>query len=155
MTDNIQVGRVVPRQVDQAEANHYKNEKKLTEEEMSKIVDKLVNQQATSTVTGKTFDLPSVEKQEIDSSFKYNEDKYLKDALEHIRGTYKQHYVSEEDVQLVDLWIAKGTMITTGCDLAEKYLSRYGLKEGYNKTDILKAIHYLVLVLYATDKKKG
>ena len=144
LTDNIQVGRVVPRQMDQADYDL----KKGSEEELKKMIDELV----IATITSETTDISNAE---IDSGFKYNEDKYLQDALDHIRSTYKQHYVAKDDVQLVDLWIAKGTMITTGCDLAEKYLSRYGLKEGYNKTDILKAIHYLILVLYATDKKKG
>ena len=38
---------------------------------------------------------------------------------------------------------------------AIKYLARYGKKAGKNRKDLLKAIHYIVLLMSSEDKKGG
>lgn len=77
---------------------------------------------------------------------KYNEQQVLQEALNYILSTYGQHYAGEnDDVQLVDLWRSNGTLTTTAIDTATKYLVRFGKKDGFNKKDLLKAIHYIVL----------
>jgi len=82
---------------------------------------------------------------------KFNEEKYLKEAQEYIENTYRQHYVGRKEIQVVDIWDNLGTLDTTSRDVAIKYLVRYGKKGGKNRTDLLKAIHYIFLMLYVQD----
>lgn len=74
------------------------------------------------------------------------------DALkEYLDGTYGQHYVGDGDVQTVDFWRSLGSLETTARDTAIKYLARYGKKGGKNRKDLLKTMHYVVLMMYALD----
>lgn len=84
-------------------------------------------------------------------AFRYNEDKMLKEVLEYIKTTYQGHYVGKEEIQTTDVWHTLGSAMTTTRDTAIKYLMRYGKKGGYNKKDLLKAIHYIVLLSYFTE----
>lgn len=86
--------------------------------------------------------------------FKYGEDAVFSKALEYVKSTYGQHYVGENDVQTIDIWASLGSAPTTTRDTAIKYLMRYGKKDGYNEKDLLKAIHYTVLLYYFTQVKK-
>ena len=84
--------------------------------------------------------------------WKYNEDQILKDVSEYVTSTYGSHYCGQnqeyKDIQTIDLMAAK--------DLAQdfcqanilKYGSRYGAKNGRNKSDLLKVIHYAMLLLH-------
>ena len=84
--------------------------------------------------------------------WKYNEDKILKDIEDYVTATYNSHYCGHnqeyQDIQTIDLMAAK--------DLAPhfcqanilKYGSRYGDKDGRNKRDLLKVIHYAMLLLH-------
>lgn len=87
--------------------------------------------------------------------WKYNEDKILKDFEEYLKGTYKSHYCGTEedsvDIQTIDLAISKGRA-SDFCQVnIVKYGDRYGLKNGKNKIDLFKSIHYAMLLLH-TDK---
>lgn len=84
-------------------------------------------------------------------NYKYNEDKALAAIKEYLDGTYGQHYVGDGDVQTVDFWRSLGSLETTSRDTAIKYLARYGKKAGKNRKDLLKTIHYVILMLYALD----
>jgi len=88
--------------------------------------------------------------------FKYEEDRFLDEVREYIASTYDQHYVGsdKERTQVVDLWESLGSLDTTSRDTAIKYLSRYGKKGGHNKVDLMKAIHYTILLWYATEDKQ-
>lgn len=84
------------------------------------------------------------------TKFKRGEDRLLQDALDHIAATYSQHYIGAKDaIQTIDVWEELGSLDTTARDTAIKYLMRYGKKGGKNKDDLLKAIHYIVLIAYA------
>ena len=85
--------------------------------------------------------------------FKYNEDEMLNDVIEYIRTTYQGHYVGKEDIQTTDVWHTLGSAATTTRDTAIKYLMRYGKKGGYNKKDLYKAIHYIVLLNHFTESE--
>lgn len=72
----------------------------------------------------------------------------LLDAVrKHITGTLdpSYHYVAG-GTQTIDTWDSRGTLSTTALDTATKYLDRYGKKEGKNPKDLLKAIHYILMV---------
>jgi len=84
--------------------------------------------------------------------WKYNEDKILKDIQDYVTSTYGSHYCGHEqdykDVQTIDLMAAKE--LAAGFCQANiiKYGSRYGDKDGRNKRDLLKVIHYAMLLLH-------
>jgi hypothetical protein len=82
--------------------------------------------------------------------YKYSEDKYIQDIQDYVDSTYGQHYVND-GIQVVDVWQARGTLDTTAADTAIKYIMRYGKKEGKNRKDLLKAVHYIMLMMYADD----
>jgi hypothetical protein len=84
--------------------------------------------------------------------WKYNEDKILKDISEYVTGTYNSHYCGHEqeykDIQTIDLMAAKE--LAAGFCQANiiKYGSRYGDKDGRSKRDLMKVIHYAMLLLH-------
>lgn len=85
--------------------------------------------------------------------FKYDEDKTLDQCLEYIESTYKQHYVNDKGVQLMDLFFSDPEEGVVFCKTnAIKYLTRFGKKEGNNKKDLLKAMHYIVLLTHCVNK---
>ena len=84
--------------------------------------------------------------------WKYNEDKILKDVEDYVTSTYHGHYCGDQDgyadIQTIDLMAAK--KLAAGFCQANilKYGSRYGDKDGRNKRDLLKVIHYAMLLLH-------
>ena len=84
--------------------------------------------------------------------YNYNEDVNIKLVKDYIDSTYGQHYVGNKEIQTVDFWESLGSLDTTCRDTAIKYLARYGKKNGRNEKDLLKAIHYIILMMYAQDK---
>ena len=83
--------------------------------------------------------------------YKYNEDVNIQKIQKYIDGTYGQHYVGNGDIQTVDFWESLGSLETTARDTAIKYLARYGKKSGRNEKDLLKAVHYVILMMYCRD----
>lgn len=81
--------------------------------------------------------------------WKYNEDKTLKILEEYLVSTYKSHYTSDESkTQTLDLIESIGDAEPFTRSNAIKYLSRFGKKNGKSKMDILKAIHYCILLYH-------
>lgn len=79
---------------------------------------------------------------------KYNEEAILKEIYDYVMSTYQGHYVGKSEIQTVDIWNTLGSAETTCRDTAIKYLMRFGKKDGKNKKDLLKAVHYIVLLMY-------
>ena len=84
--------------------------------------------------------------------WKYNEDKILKDIQDYVTGTYKSHYCGDDqnyaEIQTIDLMAAKKLAANFCQANILKYGSRYGSKDGRNKIDLLKVIHYAMLLLH-------
>ena len=84
--------------------------------------------------------------------FKYHEEEILKDIREYVSGTYQGHYTGKShefrNVQTIDLMASKE--LASGFCQANilKYGSRYGNKDGRNKKDLMKVIHYAMLLLH-------
>ena len=84
--------------------------------------------------------------------YKYHEEEILKDIEEYVSRTYNGHYTGSKhefrNVQTIDLMAARD--IASGFCQANilKYGSRYGSKDGRNKTDLLKVVHYAMLLLH-------
>jgi len=80
--------------------------------------------------------------------YNYSEDIVIKELTQYIGSTYSSHYTnSNNSVQGLDIWKARGTMTDSCIDTSIKYLLRYGKKEGRNRKDLLKAAHYIILAL--------
>ena len=83
-----------------------------------------------------------------DETRKYQEDKGIKDLKDYIASTYSGHYTSKNNnVQTLDLIQSVGDAESFCRSNAIKYLSRYD-KRGQAKRDILKAMHYCLLLYY-------
>ena len=81
-------------------------------------------------------------------SQKYGEDKGIKDLKDYVSSTYQGHYTNDNsDVQTLDLIHSVGDAESFCRSNAIKYLSRYD-KKGQAKRDILKAMHYCLLLYY-------
>ena len=91
--------------------------------------------------------------------WKYNEDVILKDIHEYVSGTYRSHYTGKssgfKDIQTIDLMAAKGLASAFCQSNIIKYGTRYGDKDGKNKKDLLKVIHYAMLLLHFDDHYKS
>ena len=84
--------------------------------------------------------------------FKYNEEEIVKELLEYIRGTYRQHYSAGDDkIQTLDLIEACGDDEAFCRSNILKYASRYD-KKGTARRDIIKILHYAVLLMHFNDK---
>ena len=79
---------------------------------------------------------------------KYKEDESIKALQDYISTTYGGHYTSDNnDVQTLDLIESVGDAESFCRSNAIKYLSRYD-KKGQAKRDILKALHYTLLLYH-------
>ena len=92
------------------------------------------------------------ESMKTDHNFKYHEDEILKDIQEYVSRTYQGHYTGTKHefrkVQTIDLMAARDIAPQFCQANILKYGSRYGSKDGKNKTDLLKVIHYAMLLLH-------
>ena len=81
--------------------------------------------------------------------YKYKEDRIISDFHAYIDKTYGQHYMTEEEnIECFDVWLALGESTPTFRNTAIKYLWRYGKKKGSNKDDLMKVLHYTLMMLY-------
>lgn len=88
-------------------------------------------------------------------NFKYDEDKILDEVRTYVESTYNQHYVNEENnTQLIDI-VSNYELFAFAKVSALKYIDRYGKKEGANRKDLLKAIHYIVMMMRIDTINKG
>ena len=86
------------------------------------------------------------------NQYKYHEEEILKDIEEYVSRTYQGHYTGTKHefrkVQTIDLMAARDIAAQFCQANILKYGSRYGSKDGRNKTDLLKVIHYAMLLLH-------
>ena len=84
--------------------------------------------------------------------FKYHEKEILKDIEEYVSSTYQGHYTGKSheyrNVQTIDLMASKELAAAFCQANILKYGSRYGNKDGRNKKDLMKVIHYAMLLLH-------
>ena len=84
---------------------------------------------------------------------KYNELNYLDEINKYINSTYGEHYVEEDGAQAMDLIVGCGSGEGFCRGNIIKYAARFGKKNGRNRVDILKIIHYCLFWLYVFDKE--
>ena len=84
--------------------------------------------------------------------YKYSEDRILKELKDYISSTYNQHYSAGDDkIQTLDLIDACGDGESFCRSNILKYASRYD-KKGTARRDIMKILHYAVLLMHFNDK---
>ena len=95
-------------------------------------------------------------KEKNNIKYKYSENKIIEDFKKYIDETYTQHYKTDEkeEVQCFDAWIALGDSMPTFRNTALKYLWRYGKKNGLNKQDLFKTLHYVLMCLHVDHYKE-
>jgi hypothetical protein len=85
--------------------------------------------------------------------YKYNEDALIKEFKEYIDKTYNEHY-SLNKFQATEFIIDSGHGIGFTAGNVMKYVQRYGKKAGRNRQDILKVLHYALMMLYVHDTEQ-
>lgn len=93
------------------------------------------------------------ENQKEQIKYKFNEENILKEIKEYVDKTYDSHY-GQGKIQAMELTIDAGHGEGFCIGNLFKYGKRYGVKEGYNRKDILKLIHYSMLLLHNHDLRK-
>jgi len=82
--------------------------------------------------------------------YKYNEETLLKELKEYIDKTYGEHY-SQDKFQTTEFIIDAGHGVGFTVGNIIKYSQRYGKKAGRNRQDVLKVLHYALMLLYTHD----
>tara|TARA_B110000495_G_C23014275_1_gene600364 strand:- start:1734 stop:2012 length:279 start_codon:yes stop_codon:yes gene_type:complete len=83
--------------------------------------------------------------------YKYDEDKYLAELTKYIDATYGEHY-SKNKFQATEFIIDGGHGDGFCIGNILKYAQRYGNKDGYNRKDLMKVLHYAIIELHVHDK---
>ena len=85
--------------------------------------------------------------------YKYDEDKALRELKFYIDSTYDAHY-SKDKFQATEFIIDSGHGEGFCIGNILKYAQRYGKKNGKNRDDLLKVIHYGMIALYINEMEK-
>lgn len=86
--------------------------------------------------------------------YKYSEDRLLKEFRDYIDDTYNEHY-SQNKFQATEFIMDGGHGEGFCIGNIMKYAQRYGKKDGYNRKDLLKVLHYALMALHNHDMTKG
>ena len=85
-------------------------------------------------------------------NYKFNEDQHLHNLMTYIDNTYGEHYASDK-YQATDIIIDSGHGEGFCMGNIMKYAKRYGNKEGKNRKDLLKILHYAIIMLDIHDDR--
>ena len=80
------------------------------------------------------------------TKYKFNEDKMLIKLQAYVDSTYEQQY-STDKIQATEFIIDSGHGEGFCIGNIIKYAKRYGKKAGRNELDLLKIIHYSIILL--------
>tara|TARA_B100000424_G_scaffold212271_1_gene169718 strand:- start:3803 stop:4072 length:270 start_codon:yes stop_codon:yes gene_type:complete len=82
--------------------------------------------------------------------YKFNEAELIKQLQLYIDSTYDQHY-SKNKFQATEFILdaGHGEGFTIGNIM--KYAQRYGKKDGHNRKDLMKVLHYALIALHVHD----
>ena len=86
--------------------------------------------------------------------YKYGEDKTLVELLKYIDSTYDEHY-SKNKFQATEFIIDGGHGEGFCIGNILKYAQRYGKKNGKDRRDLLKVIHYGIIALYVNEMENS
>ena len=87
-----------------------------------------------------------------DGRYKYHEAEIIQEIEDYVSSTYNGHYTGTKhefrNVQTIDLMASRDLASDFCQSNILKYGSRYGSKDGRSKKDLLKVIHYAMLLLH-------
>ena len=82
--------------------------------------------------------------------YKFDEDGALDELRDYIDGTYSGHYATDK-YQATDIIIDSGFGEGFCMGNIIKYGKRYGRKNGKNREDIMKILHYGIIMLHVQE----
>jgi len=88
-----------------------------------------------------------------DIEYAFNEKNILQEMQDYIDGTYSAHY-SQNKYQSTQIIEDMGHGMGFALGNVIKYCQRYGKKEGFNRDDLKKVIHYGIIALAMHDRKE-
>ena len=83
-------------------------------------------------------------------NYKYNEGALIQELQSYIDATYGEHY-SQNKYQATEFIIDGGHGMGFCIGNILKYAQRYGKKDGTNRKDLLKVLHYAIIALHVHD----
>ena len=83
-------------------------------------------------------------------NYKFKDNEILQELTNYINDTYGQHYATDK-YQATDVIIDSGHGEGFCIGNIMKYAKRYGNKEGKNRKDLLKILHYGIIMLNVHD----
>jgi hypothetical protein len=88
------------------------------------------------------------------TDYKFKEENVLAELKRYIDSTYGKHY-SQNKIQSTEFIFDAGH--GTGFCLGNviKYAQRWGKKEGQNRADLLKMVHYGIILLGMVEEEDG
>ena len=90
----------------------------------------------------------------MNNMYKYDEGNILSELKEYIDSTYDEHY-SKNKFQATEFIIDGGHGEGFCIGNIMKYAQRYGKKNGKNRNDLLKVIHYGIIALYINKMEES
>ncbi len=78
--------------------------------------------------------------------YKFNEGEILKEIQKYVDSTYEQHYATGK-IQSTEFILDTGHGLGFTIGNIIKYAQRYGKKDGFNRKDLFKVIHYAIIAL--------
>jgi len=88
------------------------------------------------------------------SKYKYSEDKIIAELLGYVNKTYDEHY-SLNKFQATEFIIDSGHGEGFCMGNIMKYAQRYGKKDGKNRKDLFKVLHYAIMAVHNHDLLGG
>lgn len=82
--------------------------------------------------------------------YKFNEGALIKELQKYVDSTYNQHY-SKNKFQATEFIIDSGHGMGFAIGNVLKYAQRYGKKDGANRKDLMKILHYALIALHQHD----
>jgi len=82
--------------------------------------------------------------------YKYNEERILKEIKEYVDSTYGEHY-SQNKFQATEFIMDSGHGEGFCIGNIIKYAQRYGKKDGHNRKDLMKVLHYAIMAVHNHD----
>ena len=98
--------------------------------------------------------IAEVEARNFPIEYRYNEGNLIKELKDYIDATYGEHY-SKNKFQATEFIIDGGHGEGFCIGNIMKYAQRYGNKNGYNKEDLMKVIHYALIMLHVHEKTRS
>lgn len=85
--------------------------------------------------------------------YKFSEDKILDELRSYIDSTYTQHYAKSK-FQATEFIFDNGHGEGFCMGNIMKYAQRYGKKDGRNKKDLMKILHYAIMMVHVHNLRE-